>query len=748
MKRIFHLLQRCVLFTAFTLLLQQANAQGCGCDFTLTPTDGIWQFDGASAGVQPGDTICLTGTRAAGIIFKKLNGTRQHPIVITNACGAKTIINHGGWSNVFTVDSSSFVHITGARSNPVDDYGIEIRGGVMAMQLWALTTDVEVDHVKFENTGCVAIVAKTDPTCNPATWRANFTMKNVKLHHNYVNGAGCEGFYVGNSHYDGYRTLPCNGSDLNIQEHRIDTVEIYNNILDKIGQDGIQVGGATMTSIHHNTITRWARNGIEQHANGIQVGSGTTMAVVYNNKLDSGGYCFADWGGGGKYFNNTGRNCFRGGFIMRDDPVAYAPAGYTVVNNTLVNYNGYGYDQYFTNPSYTNRIKNNIFAGRTTQTGYTIFRDGTSAFTDTSHNIKTTNPANVKFVDTGTGDYHLTSISPAINTGTNTSTYGVTVDFDGNSRPQGAAYDIGAAEYVPPVVPTVTSKFNFTFTSQFVNGGWISIGGSPHTTVLSGSDPVTGFAVSSISTGQWPPNNYTPPRSAFNGGTTVGTIRPPEVMVTHWFNYNAPYGSTVNSVVQGDNIALTGLAPNSSYTLYLGSSRRTVLAGNADEFGTMEYRFNGVNPQSHTVTNNTNTEVSVVVNSDATGRIGISARKISGNAMNYGYIGWLVVTGPANGGGSRIAAGNTPAERVPEVPASILVYPNPAGNTATLNLTAFGDQPVDVSIVSSIGELVQQRTIKGGRLHTFSTSSFANGVYFVRAKGKEKTLSTRLVINK
>ena len=44
----------------------------------------------------------------------------------------------------------------------------------------------------------------------------------------------------------------------------------------------------------------------------------------------------------------------------------------------------------------------------------------------------------------GSGDYHLTSISAAIDTGTDA---GVVIDFDGNRRPRGLGYDIGADEW-------------------------------------------------------------------------------------------------------------------------------------------------------------------------------------------------------------------------------------------------------------------------------------------------------------
>jgi hypothetical protein len=49
------------------------------------------------------------------------------------------------------------------------------------------------------------------------------------------------------------------------------------------------------------------------------------------------------------------------------------------------------------------------------------------------------------FVATTSHDFHLTSTSPAVDHGKTTS---ATTDIDGNLRPQGSAFDIGAYELV------------------------------------------------------------------------------------------------------------------------------------------------------------------------------------------------------------------------------------------------------------------------------------------------------------
>ena len=53
------------------------------------------------------------------------------------------------------------------------------------------------------------------------------------------------------------------------------------------------------------------------------------------------------------------------------------------------------------------------------------------------------------FVDPGAGDYHIGLGSAAINAGVDA---GVNTDIDGDPRPIGAGFDIGADEYFPMVI--------------------------------------------------------------------------------------------------------------------------------------------------------------------------------------------------------------------------------------------------------------------------------------------------------
>jgi hypothetical protein len=60
-----------------------------------------------------------------------------------------------------------------------------------------------------------------------------------------------------------------------------------------------------------------------------------------------------------------------------------------------------------------------------------------------AHSIVVYSDADI-FVDPAASDLHLSSLSPAIDSGT--SVDAPPEDFDGRARPQGAGYDIGAYE--------------------------------------------------------------------------------------------------------------------------------------------------------------------------------------------------------------------------------------------------------------------------------------------------------------
>jgi hypothetical protein len=147
-----------------------------------------------------------------------------------------------------------------------------------------------------------------------------------------------------------------------------------------------------------------------------------------------------------------------------------------IVNNTVFN-SEYGISVGNTqdSTSYNNYVANNIVVHNyygiyefNMLTGPNYYTDNLvyantvnwSVNTATPTGSVTADPAFVNYQANGSGDYHLQSTSPAINKGI--ATNAPSTDFDGVSRPQGGAYDIGAYEYTGTVASVPTGVNNQT----------------------------------------------------------------------------------------------------------------------------------------------------------------------------------------------------------------------------------------------------------------------------------------------
>jgi PKD repeat protein len=144
-----------------------------------------------------------------------------------------------------------------------------------------------------------------------------------------------------------------------------------------------------------------------------------------------------------------------------------------------------------------------------------------------------------RFVSISSRDYHLQASSPCINAGASISE--VTDDFDGNLRPQGASWDIGAYEYVLGSPPAAT------------------ISASP----TSGQAPLA-VNFTGSATGGAPPYSYS---WAFGDGGT-STIQNP------FHTYTASGNFTVNLTLTDS----TSANASTSVTIAVGSTSSASLA--------------------------------------------------------------------------------------------------------------------------------------------------------------------------
>lgn len=435
-----------------------ASIAQCDCTHIIPLDPAVYLIDGKTfksvdgrTGVRPGDKVCFASGTRPDVLIKNFHGTEDEPITITNMCNGKVIIKASPISGrLVYVGNSSFLRFTGS-ANPSIKYGIEITTGVQAIDFRDLSTNIEVDHLFIHDVGYSAINAKTDPTCDPATWRGNFTMRDIVIHDNRVENIGGEGIYVGESHYNSTFPVVCGGLLTQQLEHEVIGVQIFNNHFEDIGRDAIQVGGATSDcSIHDNSINGFGKTNEFGQQSGIQINPGTN-AKVYNNIINTGtGFgIFAGGRGGSHFYNNIISDALQGGIIVADyEPVD--PGGFIFSNNTIVNCKDFGIYMLSERTSQNLFVNNILVAGGTyMQPVYNYVKLNTTSIKWTEfNNIKINNIADLKFVDPTAKNFALLAGSPAIDAGKDMRAY-IAFDFNGKLRPMGNAFDIGAFEYTP-----------------------------------------------------------------------------------------------------------------------------------------------------------------------------------------------------------------------------------------------------------------------------------------------------------
>ena len=111
-----------------------------------------------------------------------------------------------------------------------------------------------------------------------------------------------------------------------------------------------------------------------------------------------------------------------------------------------------------------------------------------------------------------------------------------------------------------------TTSFSFSSASHPLSG-WINIAGNPHSGVQTGTDPATGFSISSVSSANWYTINSN--NSFDNGGQAGGTFFPASVMLNHWYQYGAS-NSGYNAAVP--QLIVSGLNKDSVYTFKMTGS--------------------------------------------------------------------------------------------------------------------------------------------------------------------------------
>jgi hypothetical protein len=235
------------------------------------------------------------------------------------------------------------------------------------------------------------------------------------------------------AHNNGTGSLD-HGVYISTQDVTVDGGTFYSN-----AGHGIQVFVSGQATATNNTVVK---NAIihDNGSYGIGLYSGNNL-TVYNNLIYHNGIIVGGSGG------------------LRVSASSGSPATNPLVfNNTVYNNTGYGI-RLEVGASGIN-IRNNISYNNSgveisDASGGALAASNVANRNNLCDTLIATlcDGGNPLFVNAATSDFHLQSGSPAIDTGTNLST--VTTDFAGLARPQGAAYDEGAYEYVPLIPPAL-----------------------------------------------------------------------------------------------------------------------------------------------------------------------------------------------------------------------------------------------------------------------------------------------------
>ncbi|SOD93122.1 right-handed parallel beta-helix repeat-containing protein [Spirosoma fluviale] len=431
-------------------------AQSCDCDITISKAA---MYDGKALGYKPGQTICIAAGNYPYLYFKNIVGSSGKPIKFINCDGRVTVGTSSGTNGIQFYDSK-FVKLTGSGDSDYK-YGIRLTktpSGASGINVTGFSSDFEIERVEVSGTGFAGIMIKMDPTCNPATWRGNFSMYNIKVHDNYVHDTYGEGMYIGNSFWNSGITKNCDGESKVVYPHNIYGLAIYNNLVERTGAEGIQYGCAPDYRVYNNVVNY---AGISPFAtyqnNGIQA-SGGVAGRLYNNivkNVSGNGIIILGHSGTNLIYNNLVTDI--GGIGVFCDNRAGTPAGNSIIftNNTIANTGKEGFALY-------NKLD------RSTLANNAVIQSGVGKLLNTLPGVQVTQSANYygasvsSALSDGVFDssFNPLSGSPLVDKGITNNYWGVRTDLNGKGRPKGKGIDIGAYEFDPSPGARLGAEFS------------------------------------------------------------------------------------------------------------------------------------------------------------------------------------------------------------------------------------------------------------------------------------------------
>lgn len=488
-------------FLITSLIISHTSAQKSNkCNYTINSYK--WTFDGINIGkegnvtihdaasqaiinqgnklvLKGGDVICLDASVSYEFLrFKNIVGDSNNPVVIKNVNGQvkiKNTISSFGWK----FENSKYFKILG-NGDVNHKYGFKVTTHNNSyLQMIRKTTDFEIAHVEIagdivaqaqENLdaalnsrspknflGFAGIMAKSQPICREdtdggSTDAGQFEMENVKIHHNYIHDVYGEGLYIGYGFSKGtyVKSLTTgNACTSKNYPHFISNLSVHNNLVERVGWDGIQVKNAHRNAkIYNNIIKDYAFRAIGHHDEGLLVGDGSE-AEIFGNWIENGtaqsNGIQINATGNTKVYNNVVLGAGYTGLYLNNNNYLHLGGIIEIYNNTLEGGFGNAITSY--SLSQVVKIKNNIAFGfgkkDTLNDPWPTLDVKTHPHHIVSSNLTDKDPANIGFVNHSIGDIRLSATSAAIDAGENHSLD----QYDFSGSPRIGNVDIGAFEF-------------------------------------------------------------------------------------------------------------------------------------------------------------------------------------------------------------------------------------------------------------------------------------------------------------
>ncbi|MFL5786921.1 MAG: PKD domain-containing protein [Flavisolibacter sp.] len=457
-----------------------STAQSSGCNTAAAKTYVLhaiqneiylpYTSNGILSSVRGGDTLKIPAGTYNDIILDSFSGDPCRPVIIINMGGKVA-------SGYIRIDhKAQYFKITGTGDTTIK-YGFKVgTAGAGAGLAIGIANHYEVEHLECSNSD-VGFLCKKNPYAGyPSSVYPNYIINKVSIHDNYIHNTHGEGMYIGHTYP---LADPYNNNLVPIQ---MDSVEIFNNLVDSTDWDGIQLSNARNgASIHDNVVKHFGLINMGAQQAGIIMGANTN-GNVYNNMILGGtGNGMEIFGYGHiQIYNNLitdagqdGTQYKQDALFIDDVPMYSNPGLYIeVINNTIVNSGRDAVRMYNDRGSVVNKnvFKNNLLVqpnSLTTGGSFSQYLNYPGTLGTESNNIKLPLTTQAKFIAPGLSDYHLLAGSPAIDTGADVSSYGIVTDLDHFNRPYGTKYDAGAYEFTnapppPNRAPIVNAGANQT----------------------------------------------------------------------------------------------------------------------------------------------------------------------------------------------------------------------------------------------------------------------------------------------